>query len=150
MKACSRCFRELPEEDFHVTVKYGKPYKYPHCRECHRQYMRSHYERNKQAYVDKARVRTSRVLRESRIFLVKYFDENPCIDCGESDIRVLQFDHREPENKVNAVSTMMRQGRSWQAISAEIAKCDVRCANCHIRRTGEQFNWWWSSRTPVA
>lgn len=27
-------------------------------------------------------------------------------------------------------------------VKAEIAKCDVRCSNCHIKRTTKQFNWW--------
>jgi hypothetical protein len=27
-------------------------------------------------------------------------------------------------------------------LKAEIAKCQVRCANCHRRRTAAQFGWW--------
>ena len=31
---------------------------------------------------------------------------------------------------------------SWKAILAEIEKCDVRCANCHSRRTTAQTSSW--------
>jgi hypothetical protein len=31
--------------------------------------------------------------------------------------------------------------RVKQLLEAEIAKCDVRCANCHQRRTATQFRW---------
>ena len=26
-------------------------------------------------------------------------------------------------------------------VEAEIAKCELRCANCHRRRTAQQFDW---------
>ena len=29
---------------------------------------------------------------------------------------------------------------SWDKVLAEIEKCDVRCANCHRRRTAQQFD----------
>src|SRR5262249_53749567 len=36
---------------------------------------------------------------------------------------------------------LVRQAYSWVAVQAEIAKCVVRCANCHHRRTAQQFQW---------
>lgn len=62
-----------------------------------------------------------------------------CQDCGEVDPVVLEFDHRD--DKIMDVSTMIGS-RSWSVIQAEIAKCDVVCANCHRRRTAKRFGWY--------
>jgi hypothetical protein len=53
-----------------------------------------------------------------------------CVDCGyKAHPAALDFDHRPGEIKTYAVCTMA--GMSQALIDAEIAKCDVRCANCH-------------------
>lgn len=71
----------------------------------------------------------------------EYFLENPCVDCGEVDPVVLEFDHRSSVEKDSEVSNLLKSGASWGRIKAEIDKCDVRCANCHKRRTAVQFGW---------
>ncbi|WP_413319571.1 hypothetical protein AA0Z99_03710 [Agrococcus sp. 1P02AA] len=53
-----------------------------------------------------------------------------CVDCGRSDIRVLEFDHVRGV-KVASVGSMVRRGRALVVIRAEIEKCEVRCRNCH-------------------
>ena len=60
--------------------------------------------------------------------------EHPCVDCGEGDPVVLDFDHIGNDKAAN-VSWLARTGATWDRIEAEIAKCEVRCANCHRRRT---------------
>jgi hypothetical protein len=60
--------------------------------------------------------------------------------CRDGDILVLHFDHRDRADEVMDVSSLIRYG-GWPRIAAEIAKCDVRCANCHQRRTARQFGW---------
>ena len=56
----------------------------------------------------------------------------------DGDIVVLEFDHRDPKTKERNVYMFIATGRSVTAMMHEIAKCDVRCANCHRRRTAEQ------------
>lgn len=55
-----------------------------------------------------------------------------CFDCGYNESAfALQFDHRPGTGKVSDISRMVSINRRWSRIESEIAKCDVRCANCH-------------------
>lgn len=78
----------------------------------------------------------------TRRWLADYLRAHPCIDCGFTDIRALEFDHREPEDKGSSVAVLARSGYPLDRVVAEIAKCDVRCANCHRIRTHHQRGWW--------
>ena len=75
-----------------------------------------------------------------------YLLEHPCVDCGEADIRVLDFDHRDGEDKTGEVMKLAKAAYSWRRGSAEIAKCDVRCRNCHAKVTYERLGVTWRSR----
>jgi len=70
----------------------------------------------------------------NRALLNAYLATHPCVDCGETDTAVLDFDHVRGE-KFADVSLMIAFGYSWPKIALEIAKCDVRCANDHRRVT---------------
>lgn len=59
---------------------------------------------------------------------------------------MLDFDHRPDETKRDAVMAMVRNGFSRAALLAEIAKCDVRCRNCHAIATYERMGANWRSR----
>jgi len=82
--------------------------------------------RNQLAYVAANRVR-----------LVAYLNTHPCVDCGETDPIVLDFDHVRG-TKVMEVSRMVANGYPWSKIEIEIAKCEVRCANDHRRVTSKR------------
>jgi hypothetical protein len=56
-------------------------------------------------------------------------------------MRVLEFDHVRGI-KVLDVSVMVARGYRWRRIESEIAKCVVRCANCHRRRTVIDRGWY--------
>lgn len=58
-----------------------------------------------------------------------------------SDPIVLEFDHKDGSDKFESITQMIADNASWEKIVAEIEKCDVRCANCHRRRTASQFNY---------
>lgn len=102
------------------------------CRPCRAAYGRDHYEANKERYVERAaeRKRELRLIRTQ--FLIAYFENHPCVDCGERDPVVLEFDHLR--DKSFSIGTKLSH-RAWVSILAEIEKCEVVCANCHRRRT---------------
>tara|TARA_Y100000034_G_C6686333_1_gene301968 strand:- start:80 stop:679 length:600 start_codon:yes stop_codon:yes gene_type:complete len=56
-----------------------------------------------------------------------------CKTCNESHPACLAFHHRQPEDKHMAVSKMVGCAYSVSRILAEIEKCDVLCANCHMK-----------------
>ena len=111
-----------------------------HCRVCHAAYRKSHYLRNRPKYVAREVERNRRRRAENRRLLRAYLRSHPCVDCGESDIVTLQFDHRDRATKRQDVALLVI-GKPWSVVSTEIAKCDVRCANCHRRRTASQLRW---------
>lgn len=100
---------------------------------------RRHYEKNRQKMIDRARLDTDRRRREARAFVADYLSNHSCVDCGEADHLVLEFDHRDPSTKVAAIAQLVGRGCwSVQRLQTEIDKCDVRCTNCHRRRTRQQ------------
>ena len=106
------------------------------CRACCRKW----YEKNRLRHGQVTRVRTSEVRTALALRISRYLFEHPCVDCGETDVRCLEFDHRDRTTKIAAVSALIARQFSWDKIMAEIDKCDVRCANCHRKRTAVQFN----------
>lgn len=51
----------------------------------------------------------------------------------------MQFDHRDPETKLFAITSGRAMLKSREKLLAEIAKCDIVCANCHALRTYGQL-----------
>lgn len=80
-----------------------------------------------------------------RAQLFEFLSTKSCVDCGEKDPVVLEFDHRETENKFKIVAKMLSGHYSWRSVLAEISKCEIRCANCHRRKTYVQLNCWGKS-----
>ncbi len=61
-----------------------------------------------------------------------YKSNHPCIYCGETDIRLLQFHHKDPSQKVGGVAQLARRD-SVTRLWAEVSKCVVACVVCHIK-----------------
>jgi hypothetical protein len=133
-KTCTKCRVEKGSAEFHRKGDGLHSW----CRECQRAYGREDYRTNPERRERMAkRARLERELIRS--FVENHLREHPCVDCGETDLQVLEFDHVRGE-KVAAISAM----RSWSlaTLVAEVQKCDVRCGNCHRRKTARERNWW--------
>jgi len=81
-----------------------------------------------------------------RKFVIEYLNVNPCVDCGESNPVVLDFDHVRGD-KLDSISRMVMVGFSIKKISDEINKCDVRCANCHRIATAKRNKHHWMHKS---
>ena len=100
---------------------------------------RRHYAENKQYYLDKSKARNKLMKAASRAFITAYLEQHPCVDCGNTDVRVLDFDHVRGTKLFNISAAAGRKRHVSQAmLEAEIAKCEVRCANCHRIVTHER------------
>ena len=138
MKMCAgSCKLQLPLTDFGTKAN-GKPQSY--CRECQKEYARQHYLANRDHLKALSKQRSLRYRSKLRTMLFEYLKQHPCVDCGETDIVVLQFDHVRGD-KSNYAPRMISCGHAWETIAKEISKCDVRCANCHVRATAHRAGW---------
>jgi hypothetical protein len=114
------------------------PFRDPEARRAyHREYMKTYLDDNPQKkaeHLARVRINTVRSNAEKRKWIAEYLADHPCVDCGEADLDVLDFDHVRGV-KLFTIAMAVRNGRSLQAIISEIEKCEVRCANCHRRVT---------------
>jgi hypothetical protein len=74
--------------------------------------------------------------RRNLLFVREQLSAASCVDCGESELVVLEFDHVGPKRA--SVVAMALDEYSIGSLEREIAECQVRCANCHRRRTIQQ------------
>ena len=133
VRVCARCHSEKSIEAFPIKDK-ARGTRRAYCLPCCRDYGREHYARNRASYLARTKARNARVRPDRRAFIFDYLSSHPCIDCGISDPVVLEFDHRDPGAKTDDVCRLI-PGAALINLQAEIAKCDVRCGNCHRRKT---------------
>lgn len=136
MKICPACKTSKPLEEFPVSKRRADG-RGSTCLVCKRVMDRDYYSRNTERFSE----RNKKLIATNKGLLVEYLSENPCVDCGETDILVLEFDHRDG-NPEHRVSSLLGTSRTWSVILSEIEKCDVRCANCHTRVTRKRANDW--------
>jgi len=136
MKICTKCQIPKPLEEFSKCARKGRQ---PWCKDCCKKRNRAYYHNDESGRKQDVRARAKNMLLENKAFVHAYLLGHPCVKCGEPDPVVLEFHHREPEDKFRCVSEMM--GFSREKIAEEIAKCDVLCANCHKRVTAQQFGY---------
>jgi transposase-like protein len=126
------------------TTEYPKYKRYapPYCKECKRKWEHNNYhletrhDRILQMNQESNRLLTLIVKEKLRAYLTS----NPCVDCGETDLELLEFDHIDPKKKEHNVSRLIGRS-SWHRIEKEILKCRVVCISCHRKRTAKQQNW---------
>lgn len=132
MKKCKKCSLEKELTEFYARSAM--------CKSCHSEYTKQHYKDKKSYYKEKAKLSREKIMSANKMLVRGFLMENPCIDCGCPDIEVLQFDHRDEKTKEYTIANIYHL--SQDKLLKEMAKCDVRCANCHTKRTRRQFGHW--------
>lgn len=137
LRVCAMCRQEKPETDYNKKRKGLQSY----CRPCTAERSKQYYQDNQEKH--KAKVSENRKKRKDviREWLAEYLAKHPCVDCGSTDIRVLEFDHVR-RDKSFSISTALREAYSVEKVADEVSKCDVRCANCHNIVTHERAQNW--------
>jgi hypothetical protein len=127
-----KCGEEKGFDEFHRGGRDGYQ---QWCKACRKVYDRAYHKRT---WCN--RVEQKRLWKNKRYEWLRSLKTRPCVDCGESfHPAAMQFDHRPGLPKEFEVSHGI--GRySEKRILAEIAKCDLVCANCHAVRTYERRN----------
>ena len=134
LRRCGRC-GETKEPDAFAWRRQAKGQRDNYCRTCRAAYKQEHYAANRTRYIDNAQRRKRVVITARVVLLVEFLATHPCVDCGEADPIVLEFDHLA--DKSFSISRGIRD-RNWVSVVREMAKCDVVCANCHRRRTARR------------
>lgn len=145
MKLCKKCNKTKALSDFTKNKREKDGYRRV-CRNCSATYERERYKNGPAVRSVQAAGQESRQHR-NRMYAHNYLSTHPCVDCGESDIIVLEFDHVRGKKEYN-VSELVAHCYSVKKIQKEIDKCEVRCCNCHRRKTMKQLGWY-SKNNPV-
>ena len=73
-----------------------------------------------------------------RHWLNKYLAAQGCCKCGYNENpSALQFDHIDPATKLGNIKSSDILLSKLQKVIAEVRKCRILCANCHVISTTE-------------
>ena len=131
-KHCTKCLELKAFDQFYPHKRYKDGMR-RWCKDCDKSSRKEWEDAGGKEYMaDWSRARRL----ENTARLLDYLLEHPCVDCGESDPLVLEFDHMTGKN----IEVTRLTARTWDVILKEIELCEVRCCNCHRRRTMEHRN----------
>lgn len=140
MKICAKCKEEKARDAFHRNAAKAEGLQ-SYCKVCKKDLDKRYYLSDPKAHSKRTSNRRKSYHKKSRQFIWEYLEQNPCIDCGETNPVVLEFDHVRGE-KMSEISKMVSAERPIDIIAEEIAKCEVRCRNCHVIRTAKEQGWY--------
>jgi len=135
-KKCSCCKNDKPISDFNKN-RSTKDGLHSSCRPCKKAMQKNWYLTHIKDHKKNVAVNKKKHLAIKRTKVAEYLSQHPCVDCGEDNVVVLDFDHVRGQKK-NDVSRLVSNGLSWEVVQKEIEKCEVRCANCHRIKTHER------------
>jgi hypothetical protein len=138
-KTCATCGKSRDETEFAYRYK-ALGQRWGTCKECQRDQRKGWYERNKASHIAKVNTNRKKLIQKAQQYVWDFLLLHACAECGETDPVVLEFDHVRGMKRM-AVGDMARLGYGIETIKEEIGKCEVRCANCHRRKTHSERGW---------
>lgn len=138
-KKCTQCNIIQHEINFAFSIKKQNKRK-SNCKNCDKINRKKYYEKNRDTIIKKIVNKNRKLQQRNKQFVWDYLKKHPCVDCGENNPIVLEFDHKK--DKKDSICNMVSQGFSVETILNEIKKCDVRCSNCHKIKTSKQLEWY--------
>lgn len=137
MKTCDTC--KIPKSDSEFNKnKAKKDGLNSICKECSRKRSRQYYKEKGEVHKKNVVKRNKKNRKVLQDYILQHFKTNSCKDCGNGDIRVLEFDHLPQFRKSKDISRLLAASVSTKTLQKEIDKCEVVCANCHKIRTVER------------
>lgn len=127
LKKCTKCQRELPLDNFRWKNK-SEGRRHAQCKECQRAQEKQHYQESRERR-ESVRM-TADYQKSTNMYLVNKARQVGCKKCGEKRLYVLDFHHRNSDEKIETINHMIKSA-SAQILQRELEKCDVLCANCH-------------------
>lgn len=137
MKLCRGCNQEKNNFSKNARKPDGLQAR---CKDCCKAYDKVRYETREEFRKDVKKRNKDRRQQLQRI-VIEHLQTHPCVDCGEADIVVLEFDHVRGK-KVMSVSELISRVVGVEKLMVEMGKCDVRCCNCHRRATAKRAKTW--------
>lgn len=145
MRLCTKCGVNKLLSEFYVRNKQTGQ-RHRQCKECYAlqriQSHADHYELKKTEYQFRAKSGQAKRREAFRQFMMQYLTGKNCVDCGESNPIVLEFDHLDPSQKSFTIAHAVRLNKSLDDVKKEISLCELVCSNCHKIRTARQFGWY--------
>lgn len=111
-----------------------------YCKQCAKIYYKGWADQSESRRYRHAEWKKARITN-TRLKYLAYMRGKVCTDCPEDRLVVLQHDHVRGV-KVAGVMDLINRGFSWEIVLEEIAKCEIRCATCHVIKTSIAGEWW--------
>lgn len=112
-RKCRYCKKEYSIEEFEIAnIIKGKEYRRWKCKECY------NIQKNKRR-------------NEIKKWFIDFKKTLKCEECEEDDFRVLDFHHKNREEKDFMIGDVIKRGYSEKTIMKEVEKCKVLCCKCH-------------------
>ncbi len=90
---------------------------------------RKWYENHKEIEMERNKKRRY----QQKKWLFEFKKKLKCEKCGFKNSYCLQFHHPKKDTKNDDISSMVHNGCSVKTLLREISKCEILCANCHLK-----------------